>query len=55
MKTYHQAQKKGLSFISCLLFLAMSIVTGSVFAENKRDDGHCEEERCWTYSFSHDR
>jgi pimeloyl-ACP methyl ester carboxylesterase len=38
MKTYHQAQKKGLSFISCLLFLAMSIGTGSVFAENKRDD-----------------
>ena len=38
MKTYHQAQQKGLSFISCLLFLAMSIGTGSVFAENKRDD-----------------
>jgi len=38
MKTYHQAQIKGLSFISCLLFLAMSIVTGSVLAENKRDD-----------------
>ncbi len=33
MKTYHRAQKNSLSCIGYLLFLAMSIVTSSVFAE----------------------
>jgi len=33
MKTFHRSQRNGLSFIGILLFLAMSIVTSSVFAE----------------------
>ena len=38
MKTYHRAQKNSLSCIGLLLFLAMSIVTSSVFADNKGDN-----------------
>ena len=39
MKTYHRAQNTNFSFIGCLLFLAMFLFTGSVYANNKSDDG----------------
>jgi len=38
MKTNHRSQRNGLSCIGLLLFLAMSIVTSSVFAELQSDN-----------------
>ena len=38
MRTYHQPQRIILGFIACLLFLAMSVVTNNVLAENKTDN-----------------
>ena len=38
MKTYHQAQKISLGFITCLLILTMLVVTSNVFATSKSDN-----------------